>query len=147
LEHYFSRVFQKPPRLDVIKIYDSTRHYTAFKRGVDLLPNKRFFVATRVLVTRVLTTNVYETSLQLRFCTRESRNPRHHGLSMSNGETRTLGTTKFFEPLVASLQPCETLNQSSDLTALLQQFAFHSFVEFHVSFTILFILMFTILFK
>ena len=39
-------------------------------------------------------------------------------LSVSNGEARTLGTTKFFELLdafVASLQPRETLHQSSDL--------------------------------
>jgi len=66
-----------------------------------------------------------KTSLQLRLCTRESRNPRHRGLSVSNGEMRTLGTIKFFELLdaLASLQPRETLHQSSDLAALLQQFA------------------------
>ncbi|KYN21659.1 hypothetical protein ALC57_05967 [Trachymyrmex cornetzi] len=54
---------------------------------------------------------------------------------MFNGKAQTLGATKFFEPLdalFASLQPRETLNQSSDLIALLQQFAFHSFVEFHI---------------
>jgi len=50
---------------------------------------------------------------------------------------RTLGTTKFFElfdVLVTLLQPRETLHQSSDLAALLQQFAFHSLVVFHVFF-------------
>jgi len=91
--------------------------------------------STRVLATRVLATIVHETSLQLRLCTRESRDPRHRGLSVSNGEARTLGTTKFFELLdafVASLQPRETLHQSSDLAALLQQFAFHSLMIFHV---------------
>ena len=71
-------------------------------------------------------------SLQLRLCTRESRDPRHHGLSVSNGEARTLGMTKFFELLVASLQPRETLHQSSDLVALLQQFAFHSLMIFYI---------------
>jgi len=45
--------------------------------------------------------------------------------------------TKFVEPLetlIASLQPREILHQNSDLTTLLQQFAFHSFVIFHVFF-------------
>jgi len=70
-----------------------------------------------------------------RLCTRESRDPRHRGLSVSNGEVRTLGTTKFFElpdALIASLQLRETLHQSSDLAALLQEFAFHSLMIFHV---------------
>ncbi|KYN18139.1 hypothetical protein ALC57_09555, partial [Trachymyrmex cornetzi] len=135
---YFSRVFQNPPRLDVIKVYHRARHYTALERGVDLSSDERLLVATRVpSTTRVATTNVHEPSLQLRFCTRESRDPRYHGLSMSNGEARTLGTIKFFEPLdalVASLQPREALHQSSDLAALLQQFAFYSLVVFHVFF-------------
>jgi len=49
---------------------------------------------TRVFTTRVLVTNIHETSLQLRLCTRESRDPRHRRLSVSNSEARTLGTTK-----------------------------------------------------
>jgi len=98
---------------------------------------RRRFLARQEIVrsTRVLATIVHETSLQLRLCTRESRDSRHRGLSVSNGEARTLGTTKFFELLdafVASLQPRETLHQSSDLAALLQQFAFHSIMIFHV---------------
>jgi len=50
-----------------------------------------------------------------------SRDPRHRGLSVFNGEARTLDTTKFFElfdALVASLQSRKTLHQSSDLAAL-----------------------------
>ncbi|KYN37403.1 hypothetical protein ALC56_08234, partial [Trachymyrmex septentrionalis] len=108
--HYFSRVFQKPPRLDVIDVDHSTRRYTAFKRGIDLSPDERSFVATRV---------------PLPTCTKRRSN------------CVFLGTTKLFEPLdalVASLQPRETFRQSSDLTALLQQFAFHSLVIFHVFF-------------
>ena len=52
----------------------------------------------------------------------------YHGLSVSNCEAWTLGTTTFFkllDVLIASLQPRETL-QSSDLAAL-QQFAFARF--------------------
>ena len=60
---------------------------------------------------------------------------------------RTLDATKLFEPLdalVASLQPRETFHQSSDLAALLQQFAFHSLVIFHFfSLTILFTIVFS----
>jgi len=94
--------------------YHRTCQYI-LERGVDFSPDKKSFVATHVLATRVLATNVHETSLQLRLCTRESRDPRHRGLSVSNGEVRTLGKTKFFElldALVASLQPRETLHQS-----------------------------------
>jgi len=89
-----------------------------------------------LLTICVLATNVHETSLQLRLCIRKSCDPRHRGLSVSNDEVRALGTTKFFElldALVASLQPCETFHQSSDLAALLQQFAFHLLMIFHVS--------------
>jgi len=96
----------------MIRVYHRTYQYT-LERGVDFLPDKRSFVATRVLITRVLATNVHETSLQLRLCTRESRDPRHRELSVSNGEARTFGTTKFFElldALVASLQPRETFH-------------------------------------
>ncbi|KYQ60723.1 hypothetical protein ALC60_00218, partial [Trachymyrmex zeteki] len=112
-----------------------TGQNTTLERGVDLSPDERSVVAARVFAT-----NVHETSLQLRLCTRESRDPRHHGLSVLNDEARTLGTTKFFEPLyalVASLQPRETFLQISDLAALLQQFAFHSLVVFHVFFSVL----------
>jgi len=95
LEYYFSCVLQKPLRLDVIRIiYHSACQYTAFKRGVDLSPDERSFVATRILVTRVPASNLYEMSLQLCLFTCESRDPRH-GLSVSNGVMRTLGTTKF----------------------------------------------------
>jgi len=107
----------------VIRVYYRTCQYTTLERGVDLSPDKRSFVATHVLTTRVLVINVYETSFQLRLCTRESRDSRHRGLSVPNGEARTLGTIKFFElldALVALLQPRETLYQSSDLAALLQ---------------------------
>ena len=111
-----------------LSVYHLTYQYTILERGVDFSPDKKSFVAIHVLAT-----NVHETSLQLRLYTRESRDPRHRGLSVSNGEVRTLGTTKFFElldALVASLQPRETLHQSSDLAALLQQFAFHSLMIF-----------------
>ena len=114
----------------MIRVYHRTCQYTILERGVDFSPDKRLFVATHVLAN-----NVHETLLQLRLYTRESRGPRHRGLSVSNGEVRTLGTTKFFElldALVASLQPRKTLHQSSDLAALLQQFAFHSLMIFHV---------------
>ena len=77
------------------------------------------FVAIRIFVTHVLTTNVYETSFQLRFCIHESRDPRHRGLSVSS-EERTLGMTKFFELLVvliALLHPYESLHQRVGCTA------------------------------
>ena len=96
----------KKLQLDVNRVYHRTCQYTILERGVDFSLDKRSFVATHVLATRVLATNVHETSLQLRLCTRESRDPRHRELSVSNGEVRTLGTTKFFElldALVASL--------------------------------------------
>ena len=93
LEHYFFRIFQKSSRLDIIHIDHSACQYMAFvKCGFDLSPYERSFVATHVPATN-------ETS---QFCTRESRNPRHHGLSMSIcDERQTLSTTKFFEPLNA----------------------------------------------
>ena len=78
-------------------------------------------------------------TVQLRFYTRKSRDLRYRGLSMSNDEARTFGTTQFFElldALIRSLQPRETLHQSSDLATLLQQFAFHSLVVFYVFFTV-----------
>jgi len=71
------------------------------------ISRQRSFVATRVLAT-----NVHETSFQLQFCTRESRDPRHHGLSVSNGKARTLSTTKFFELLDAFV--VATRNTPSD---------------------------------
>ena len=111
----------------MIRIYYCTYQYTAFKHGVDLSPDGRSFVATRIFA------NVYETSFQLQLCTHESCDPHHRELFGSNDKTLTLGTTKFFKPLdalVASLQSCETLHQSNDLTALLQQFVFYSFVIF-----------------
>jgi len=48
-------------------------------------------------------TNVHDTSLQLRLCTCESCDPRHRGLSVSNGEARTRQSSSS-----CSLQPCET---------------------------------------
>jgi len=126
----------------VIRVYHRICQYTILERGVDLSPDKKYFVATRILTTRVLATNVHETSLQLRLCIRESfasRDPRHRGLSMSNSEARTLSTTKFFESLnalVTSLQPRETFHQSNDLAALLQQFTFRSLMIFHVFFIV-----------
>ena len=112
----------------MIKIYHSTCQYMAFKHGIDLSPDGRSFVATRIFA------NMYKTSLQLQLCTRAILAP--PWIVWVQGKALTLGTTKFFEPLnalVASLQPPETLHQSNDLTALLQQFAFYSLV-FHFFF-------------
>jgi len=54
----------------VIRVYhlSYTCQYMTVERDVDLLPDKRPFVATRVLAT-----NVHETLLQLRLCIHESR--------------------------------------------------------------------------
>jgi len=97
-----------------IREFITAPQYTTLERNVDLSPDKRSFVATRVLATRVLITNVHETSLQLGLCTRELRDPRHRGLFVSNSEAQMLGTIKFFElldALVASLQLRETFHQ------------------------------------
>jgi len=58
----------------VIRVYHHIYQYT-LEHGIDLSPDKKSFVAIRVLAT-----NVHETSLQLRLCTHESRDPRHRGL-------------------------------------------------------------------
>jgi len=108
----------------VITVYHCTCQYMTLERDVDLSPDRSLLLAYSPPMS----------SLQ-RLCTRESRDPRHHGLSVSNGKARTLGMTKFFEllnALVASLQRRKTLHQSSDLATLLQQFAFHSLMIFHV---------------
>jgi len=57
-----------------------------------------------------------------------SRDPRHRGLSVSNGEVQTLvlQAAQCTRRIHASLQPREILHQSSDLAALLQQFVFIS---------------------
>ena len=103
---------KKSLRLNVIRIYHSCR-YTAFKRGVAReIFRRNLYSRTRHQRAR----NVAPIALL------HPRDPRHRRLSVSNGETRTLGTTKFFEPLVASLQPHKTLHQSRDLAALFQQF-------------------------
>ncbi|KYQ50744.1 hypothetical protein ALC60_10163, partial [Trachymyrmex zeteki] len=96
LEHYTTRVFQKPPQLDVVHVDHRIGQNTTLKRGVELSPDEGSVVAARVLAA-----NVHETSLQLCLCTRKSRDSHHHGLSVSNDEARTLDTTKFFELLDA----------------------------------------------
>ncbi|EGI67925.1 hypothetical protein G5I_03439 [Acromyrmex echinatior] len=101
VSHSFEHCPRLPKTRDVVDY--NTSQNTVLEYSVDLLPDERSFVATRVLAT-----NVHECSN----FTRESRDLRHHGLSMSNGEARKLGTTKFFEPFdafVASLQPYQKI--------------------------------------
>jgi len=62
-------------RFDVLEIYHGTGHYTIFERGIDLSPNESLrFTA---VCTRIITVKLYKTSLQLNFCTFESRDPAH----------------------------------------------------------------------
>ena len=99
----------------------------AFIRDINLSRDERSFVATHVLAT-----NVYAPIVFL-----HPRDSCYHGLFVSNDEAWMLGTTKFFELLDALVVSCTYAkhHQSSDLAALLQQFAFYSLVVFQVFFS------------
>ena len=89
-------------------------------------------ISHQTIVTTRVSANVHKMSLQCNFAPAQSSPTR---IVCVQWRDNILSTTKFFEPLdalVASLQPRETLHQSSDLAALFQQFAFHSLMIFHV---------------
>jgi len=114
----------------VIRVYHCTCQYTILERGVDFSPDKRSFVTTHVLAT-----NVHETSLQLRLCIRESRDPRHRIVCVQRRgadawHDEVLRVARCTRRIVAATR--KTSLQSSDLAALLQEFAFHSLMIFHV---------------
>jgi len=53
LEHYIVSVFQKPAQLDIIRVNHDTSQNMILECGVDFSLDKRLFVATRVLSTKV----------------------------------------------------------------------------------------------
>jgi len=82
LDHNFTRIFKEMTKLDVLEIYHGTGYYTIFELGIDLSPNESLRVIA--VCTRIITAKMYKTSLQLSFCTLESRDPGHQKLSISN---------------------------------------------------------------
>ncbi|KYN04791.1 hypothetical protein ALC62_04329 [Cyphomyrmex costatus] len=108
-------------------VYNRTGQNAIGESGVDLAPSER-----SIVLAITTTTHVHEPLFQHCSRTHESRDPRHRGLSMPDGETRTLGATlEALDTLVAPLQPRETLAQYSYATAMFEQFAFRTLVVFH----------------
>ncbi|KYN00646.1 hypothetical protein ALC62_08580 [Cyphomyrmex costatus] len=113
LDHYTFGVFEELSRLDMSRVYNRTGHNAIGESGVDLAPYERSIVLTHAMAY------VHESTFQHCSRTLESRDPRHRGLSVPDGETRTLGATlEALDALVAPLQPRETLARSIDATAL-----------------------------
>ena len=81
------------------------------------------FLARQEIVAHVLATNVHETSLQLRLCTRDP--PRIVCVQRR-------GADAWHDKVLRAARCTRCSHQSSDLAALLQQFAFHLLMIFHI---------------